>query len=141
MEARDAKGETMSAEGTKMPEPIRAFAEYANDKGYDIAYTYDTERSRWVFLNPMTADLWRFWLASREEAMEEAAKACEAIRDDAKEVEAKAKFDRAMDEGPERDAVARGEFWLTVSTFNAGLKRAASAIRALADVDAKEVGK
>lgn len=60
----------MSAEGTKMPEPIRAFAEHAKAEGHDTAYTYDTERSRWVFLNPMTADLWRFWQEATRLAME-----------------------------------------------------------------------
>ncbi len=40
------------------------FATWANGKGYDIAYTYDTERSRWVFFNPMTADLFEAWQAA-----------------------------------------------------------------------------
>lgn len=41
------------------------FAEWAGEKGHDTACTYDTERSRWVFLNPMTADLWKAWRASK----------------------------------------------------------------------------
>jgi Lar family restriction alleviation protein len=41
------------------------FSTWAAGEGYDIAQTYDTERSRWVFLNPMTADLWKAWRASR----------------------------------------------------------------------------
>lgn len=40
-----------------------AFATWANRAGYDTAHTYDTDRSRWVFLNPMTADLWAAWQA------------------------------------------------------------------------------
>lgn len=44
-------------------EPMR-FKAWANDKGYDTAHTYDTERSRWVFFNPMTADLWGSWCAA-----------------------------------------------------------------------------
>lgn len=40
------------------------FKEWANDKGYDTAHTYDTERSRWVFFNPMTADLWEAFRAA-----------------------------------------------------------------------------
>ena len=44
-------------------EPMR-FKAWANDKGYDTAHTYDTERSRWVFFNPMTADLWESWRAA-----------------------------------------------------------------------------
>lgn len=67
----------MSAEGTKMPEPIRAFAEHAKAEGHDTAYTYDTERSRWVFLNPMTADLWRYWQEATRQAMERAAQLVE----------------------------------------------------------------
>ena len=39
------------------------FEAWANGKGYDIAGTYDTDRSRWVWLNPMTADLWDAWQA------------------------------------------------------------------------------
>ena len=44
-------------------EPMR-FKAWANDKGYDTSHTYDTERSRWVFFNPMTADLWESWRAA-----------------------------------------------------------------------------
>lgn len=38
-----------------------AFEAWAKFCGRDTAHTYDTERSRWVFLNPMTADLWEAW--------------------------------------------------------------------------------
>ncbi|RYF31383.1 MAG: hypothetical protein EOO23_02780 [Comamonadaceae bacterium] len=41
------------------------FDVWARNKGHDMAGTYDTERSRWVWLSPMTADLWGAWLASR----------------------------------------------------------------------------
>lgn len=40
------------------------FSTWALREGYDIAQTYDTDRSRWVFLNPMTADLWKAWQAA-----------------------------------------------------------------------------
>jgi hypothetical protein len=40
------------------------FSTWAGREGYDTAQTYDTERSRWVFLNPMTADLWKAWRAA-----------------------------------------------------------------------------
>lgn len=110
----------MSAEGTKMPEPIRAFAEYANDKGYDIAYTYDTERSRWVFLNPMTADLWRYWQEATRLAMERAAKAV-----------------RSRESTMSMFATSR-----ECIAHNDAVNECEDAIRrALADVDAKEVGK
>jgi hypothetical protein len=39
------------------------FKAWAAREGYDTAHTYDTERSRWVWLSPMTADLRRAWLA------------------------------------------------------------------------------
>jgi len=39
----------------------QAFEAWAKREGYDTANTYDTERSLWVWLNPMTADLWRCW--------------------------------------------------------------------------------
>jgi hypothetical protein len=39
------------------------FVAWANAEGYDTARTYDTERSKWVMLNPMTADLWKAWKA------------------------------------------------------------------------------
>lgn len=45
-------------------EARKAFIAVANDRGYDTANAYDTERSRWVFFNPMTADLWAFWQAA-----------------------------------------------------------------------------
>jgi hypothetical protein len=41
------------------------FCKWAGGEGYDTAHTYDTERGRWVFLNPMTADLWKCWNAAR----------------------------------------------------------------------------
>lgn len=40
------------------------FRDWACAKGYDVAYTYDTERSRHVWLNPMTNDLWGAWQAA-----------------------------------------------------------------------------
>lgn len=46
-------------------EGFHSFIAWANDKGYDTAHTYDTDRSKWVALNPMTADLWEAWQASR----------------------------------------------------------------------------
>lgn len=73
----------MIAEGTKMPEPIRAFAEHAKAEGHDTAYTYDTERSRWVFLSPMTADLWRYWHEATRQAMERAAEVSDQQIEDA----------------------------------------------------------
>ncbi len=41
------------------------FIAWAGTAGYDTAHTYDTERSAWVFFNPMTIDLWKCWLAAR----------------------------------------------------------------------------
>ncbi len=41
------------------------FIDWANAEGYDTAHTYDTERSVWIFLNPMTADLRKAWQAAR----------------------------------------------------------------------------
>lgn len=43
---------------------FNVFIEWAKGKGYDTAHTFDTERSRWVVLNPMTADLWECWRAA-----------------------------------------------------------------------------
>ncbi len=40
------------------------FEAWAKEEGYDTANTYDTERSRWIWLNPMTADLWTCWRAA-----------------------------------------------------------------------------
>lgn len=39
------------------------FEAWAGEHGYDTAHAYDTERRRWVFWNPMTADLWVAWQA------------------------------------------------------------------------------
>lgn len=44
------------------------FITLAGAQHYDCAHTYDTERCEWVALNPMTADLWRFWQAARSAA-------------------------------------------------------------------------
>jgi len=41
-----------------------AFEAWAKSKGHDVAYTYDTERSQHVWLNPMAADLWEAWQAA-----------------------------------------------------------------------------
>lgn len=130
--------ESMSAEGTKMPEPIRAFAEHANDKGYDIAYTYDTERSRWVFLNPMTADLWRYWQEATRQAMDAKEWQCsecgvskwKCTCADA----ARYRVIRDVTSGFLVHHDDGGTYW------GPGLDAMADAIRALADVDAKEKG-
>jgi hypothetical protein len=42
---------------------FHAFTAWANGEGYDTAHAHDGEK--WVCLNPMTADLWRAWQASR----------------------------------------------------------------------------
>lgn len=44
------------------------FESWASDAGYDTAHTYDPERSKWVFLNPMTADLWKAYCAALAQA-------------------------------------------------------------------------
>jgi len=46
----------------KMRESFRIWAE---GKGYDMACTYDTARSRHIWLSPMTADLWESWQAAQ----------------------------------------------------------------------------
>lgn len=53
----------------------QAFIDWANREGYDTAHTFDTERSVWLFFNPMTADLFRAWGA----ALDEAAGVCEPL--------------------------------------------------------------
>ncbi|CAA2107743.1 hypothetical protein [Variovorax paradoxus] len=45
-----------------------AFEALAKSEGHDVAYTYDTERSRHIYLSPMTADLWRYYRAATERA-------------------------------------------------------------------------
>lgn len=42
---------------------VENFKVWASERGLDIAHAYDSERSRWVFWNPMTADLWDAWKA------------------------------------------------------------------------------
>jgi hypothetical protein len=41
---------------------FKAFKAWANDAGYDTAYTNDGVN--WICLNPMTADLWKAWQAA-----------------------------------------------------------------------------
>ena len=41
---------------------FKAFKAWANDAGYDTAYTHDG--IKWICLNPMTADLWKAWKAA-----------------------------------------------------------------------------
>lgn len=110
----------------KMPEPVAYCREW--DASNEEAFSWNASPHHAASL--FTADQ---VTAAYRQGVEDAAKVCDAIRDDAKEAEALAKFNLAMDEGPERDAVARGEFWSTVSMFNAGLKRAAASIRSLLD--------
>ena len=43
---------------------FKEFVEWANGAGYDTALTYDTERSKWLLLSPMSADLWKAWQAA-----------------------------------------------------------------------------
>lgn len=45
-------------------EARKAFIAVANERGYDTAHAYYTDRCRWVFFNPMTTDLWAFWQAA-----------------------------------------------------------------------------
>jgi len=47
-----------------MKEPFKPFLEWAGKEGYDTAHTYDTDRSKWIVFNPMTADLWKAWQAA-----------------------------------------------------------------------------
>lgn len=44
------------------------FKEWANREGYDTANTYDTDRSKWLWLNPMTVSLWAAWQAASQES-------------------------------------------------------------------------
>lgn len=41
----------------------KAFLEWANRKGYDTAHAYNQNESRWIFLSPMTADVYEAWQA------------------------------------------------------------------------------
>lgn len=43
---------------------FQEFLNWASRASYDTAYTFDTERSKWICLNPMTADLWKAWQAA-----------------------------------------------------------------------------
>ncbi len=43
---------------------FKRFLDWANSSGYDAAYTYDTERSKYLALSPMTNDLWGAWQAA-----------------------------------------------------------------------------
>lgn len=72
------------------------------------------------------------WQESRQQALEESALICDGLRDDAKEAEVLAKWRAAENENADESVQLRlAQFWLDVSTFNAGLRRAADAIRSL----------
>jgi hypothetical protein len=43
---------------------LKEFVLWLKGAGYDTALTYDTERSKWLFLSPMAADLWKAWQAA-----------------------------------------------------------------------------
>jgi hypothetical protein len=54
-----------AAQPAAVQEPVpdfKAFTAWANDAGYDTAYTHDG--IKWICLNPMTADLWKAWQAA-----------------------------------------------------------------------------
>lgn len=79
-----------------------------------------------------TERAWLAWQVSRQQALEEAAKAVDALRDDTKEAEVHAKWRAAEADGlSESLQLSRASFWLTVSTVNGVLGRAAKAIRSL----------
>lgn len=61
-EAMKAPESSTAAAGVEVP--FADFLVWALREGYDTAHTYDTERSRWTALNPMTADLWKCWQAA-----------------------------------------------------------------------------
>lgn len=48
-------------DGPELTTDWERFKTWANGEGYDVAYAYDSERSRYVCWNPVTADLWRAW--------------------------------------------------------------------------------
>ena len=51
---------------TDVADDLQMFIAWANSEGHDTAYTYDTDRSRWLKFNPLTADLWKAWQAALE---------------------------------------------------------------------------
>ena len=57
----------------------KAFLDWANWKGYDTAHAYNQNESRWMFLSPMTADLYEAWQAAQSEQSTE----LERLRKDA----------------------------------------------------------
>ncbi|MEG0975200.1 MAG: hypothetical protein RSF42_10930 [Comamonas sp.] len=56
-----------------------AFEKWAKEEGYDTARTYDTDRSCWVWLNPMTADLWKAWQAAMAQLSAQAVPQCDKL--------------------------------------------------------------
>jgi hypothetical protein len=54
----------LDAVPARVDAPFKLFLDWASREGYDTAYTYDAERSKWVALNPMSADLWKAWQAA-----------------------------------------------------------------------------
>ena len=75
---------------------------------------------------------WNLWRASRQQALVEAAEVCDGMREDKKEADTLELFRLAESTGKsESDQLRAGRFWLDVSTFNAGLRRASTAIRSL----------
>jgi hypothetical protein len=63
---RAVKAGTRLYDGPPAAQPaapdFKAFKAWANDAGYDTAYTNDG--IKWICLNPMTADLWKAWQAA-----------------------------------------------------------------------------
>lgn len=67
-------------------EVFKQFIEWASAAGYDVANTYDTDRSRWLCLNPMTADLWKAWQAVHNSIAGSAAPTQQPLTDELKEL-------------------------------------------------------
>lgn len=44
---------------------FQRFLAWADRKGYDTAHTYDSERNKYVCLNPALADAWEAWTESK----------------------------------------------------------------------------
>jgi hypothetical protein len=101
----------------------KAFEAWAKARGYGVIraangpYIWDT-----------TDEAWKVWTASRSQALEEAALACNEVLDMKEEARAEQASHEARGTA---DELARLKHWATVSTFNAGVRRCIAAIRKL----------
>lgn len=77
------------------------------------------------YISPKINSYWLLWTASRKLALEEAAASCAGMLDEKEEAQA---LKASQDAEGTPDELNRLRHWLSVSTYNAGVRRCITAV-------------